>query len=82
MYSSLVSAGTSTESGFPFTNLLILTALVVVGYPLFRKVRSAASENRKRRWVKDGLMDPPATELMDPPATEPGSEAGSGRPET
>ena len=74
MYTALVSAGTSTESGFPFTNLLILMVLVAVGYPLFRKLRRSVSENRKRRWVEEGLMDPPAT--------DPGSGARSDRPET
>jgi len=60
MYSTLVSAASSTGASVAI-KLLILTAVFVVAVPLLRKVRAAASENRKRRWVEDGLMDPPIT---------------------
>ncbi|MHB1473167.1 MAG: hypothetical protein ACYCV4_05975 [Dermatophilaceae bacterium] len=60
MYTALVSAGSSTESGFRVTNLLILIALFVIAWPLFRRLRKAASKNRKHRWVEEGLMDPPS----------------------
>lgn len=60
MYPTLVSAASSTGASVAI-KLLILTAVFVVAVPLLRKVREAASENRKRRWVEDGLMDPPIT---------------------
>jgi hypothetical protein len=59
MYHALVSAGSSTASGFPVANLLILIALFVIVWPLFRKMRKSVSANRKRRWVEEGLMDKP-----------------------
>ena len=66
MYHALVSAGSSTASGFPVANLLILTALFVIVWPLFRKIRKSVSDNRKRRWVEEGLMDkPPAVSHTD-----------------
>jgi len=67
MHSTLVSAFTlvraaaSTGASVPI-KLLVLIVAFVVAVPLLRKVRTAASESRKRRWVKDGLMDPPTTD--------------------
>ena len=68
MFIALVSAETSTTSGLSFANVLVLIALVAVGWPLLRKLRRSASESRKRRWVEEGLMDPPTT---DPKTTGP-----------
>jgi len=59
MYHALVSADSSTASGFPVVNLLILIAVFVIVWPLFRKMRKSVSDNRKRRWVEEGLMDKP-----------------------
>ncbi|MEO8556113.1 MAG: hypothetical protein ABI474_05540 [Actinomycetota bacterium] len=59
MYHALVSAGSSTAPGLPVVNLLILIAVFVIAWPLFRKMRTSVSENRKRRWVREGLMDKP-----------------------
>jgi hypothetical protein len=73
MYPTLVSAAASTGASVPL-KLLVLIVVFVVAVPLFRKVRKAASENRKRRWVEDGLMDPPTT--------GPGPGARSDQPET
>lgn len=72
MHSTLVSAASSTGASVAI-KLLILTAVFVVAVPLLRKVRAATSESRKRRWVKDGLMDPPTADS--------GSGARSDRPE-
>lgn len=69
MYTALVSAGTSTSSDFSVTGLLVLIVLVAIGFPVLRKLRRSASENRKRRWVESGLMDQPA----DPEPKEPSS---------
>jgi hypothetical protein len=60
MYPTLVSAAASTGASVPL-KLLVLIVVFVVAVPLFRKVRKSASESRKRRWVEDGLMDPPIT---------------------
>ena len=73
MYTALVTAQVSTGSGISVTKLLVLIVAFVVAVPLLRKVRAAASESRKRRWVEEGLMDPPTT--------DPGSGTGSDRPE-
>ena len=59
MQVALVSVATSGQ-GFPFARLLVIVVLLGIGLPLIRKLRRAASESRKRRWVEDGLMDPPA----------------------
>ena len=58
MQVALVRLATSGQ-GFPFVRLLVIVVLLGIGLPLIRKLRRAASEGRKRRWVKDGLMDPP-----------------------
>ena len=60
MYSTLVSAAASTGASVPI-KVLVLIVVFIVAVPLLRKVRAAASENRKRRWVEEGLMDPPIT---------------------
>lgn len=70
--STLISATTSTGASVPIKLLMVIVAFVVA-VPLLRKVRAAASESRKRRWVKDGLMDPPTTDS--------GSGERSDRPE-
>ena len=73
MYSTLVRATASTGASVPI-KLLVLIVAFVVAVPLLRKVRAAASASRKRRWVEEGLMDPPTT--------DPGPEARSDQPET
>ena len=72
MYSTLVRAAASTGASVPI-KLLVLIMAFVVAVPLFRKVRAAASASRKRRWVEEGLMDPPTT--------DPGSGVRSDQPE-
>lgn len=69
---TLVGAAASTGASVPIKLLVVILAFVVA-VPLLRKVRAAASESRKRRWIRDGLMDPPPTDS--------GSGAGSDRPE-
>ena len=59
MYTTLVSAADSTGTSIS-TKLLVLVVVVLIAVPLLRKLRKAASENRKRRWVEEGLMDPPS----------------------
>ena len=61
MYSTLIRAAASTGASVPI-KLLVLIVAFVVAVPLLRKVRAAASESRKRRWVEEGLMDPPTTD--------------------
>jgi hypothetical protein len=62
MDTALVSAGFTTGSGASFVNLAILIALVAISWPLVQRFRRSVSENRKRRWVEEGLMDPPEAE--------------------
>jgi hypothetical protein len=59
MNNALASAATSA-SGPHVARLLVVLVLLGFGFPLVRKLRTTASERRKRRWVEDGLMDPPA----------------------
>jgi len=68
MHTALVSAGASTSSGFSFTNLLVLIVLLAIGWPLLQRLRRSISEDRKRRWIAEGLMDRPAP---DPEAKDP-----------
>jgi len=64
MNSALANAATSA-SGPPVARLLVVVVLLGFGFPLVAKLRRTASQRRKRRWVKEGLMDPPA---VDPKA--------------
>jgi len=65
MDNALASAATSA-SGPPVARLLVVVVLLGFGFPLVRKLRRTASERRKRRWIEEGLMDPPA---VDPKAS-------------
>ena len=65
MDNALASAATSA-SGPPVARLLVVIVLLGFGFPLVRKLRRTASERRKRRWIEEGLMDPPA---VDPKAS-------------
>ena len=67
MKSALVSATTSA-SGLSFVRVLVIVVLLGIGFPLIRRLRRSASESRKRRWVEEGLMDPPPA---DPEAGDP-----------
>jgi hypothetical protein len=58
---ALFSAATSAPS-FSLAKLLVIVLLLGIGFPLIRKLRRTASENRKRRWVEEGLMPPPTAE--------------------
>jgi hypothetical protein len=58
---ALVSAAGSAPS-FSFAKLLVILVMLGIGFPLIRKLRTTASERRKRRWVEEGLMPPPAAE--------------------
>jgi hypothetical protein len=58
---ALVSAATSAPS-FSFARLLVIIVLLGIGFPLIRKLRTTASERRKRLWVEEGLMAPPTAE--------------------
>jgi uncharacterized membrane protein len=67
MDNALASATTSA-SGPQVARLLVVIVLLGFGFPLVRKLRRTASERRKRRWIEEGLMDPPA---VDPEASSP-----------
>ena len=70
MHFALGSAPASTGSSLGITGLLVLTVALLVAWPLFRKFRKSVSADRKRRWVEQGLMDPPSA---DPPGAGPRS---------
>jgi hypothetical protein len=70
MHVALGSAQASTGSSLGITGLLVLTVALLVAWPLFRKFRKSVSADRKRRWVEQGLMDPPSA---DPPGAGPES---------
>jgi hypothetical protein len=70
MHIALGGAQASTASSLGITGLLILTVALLVAWPLFRKFRKSVSADRKRRWVEQGLMDPPSA---DPPGAGPES---------
>jgi hypothetical protein len=61
MQIALVSAATSAPS-LSFARLLVIIVLLGIGFPLIRKLRRTASEQRRRRWVEEGLMPPPTAE--------------------
>jgi hypothetical protein len=67
MYTALASAG-ATPTGFSFPRLFFLIVLLAVGLPVVRTLRRSASARRRARWVKEGLLDPPAP---DPEAGDP-----------
>lgn len=71
MYTALVSAGASSSSSFSLTGLLVLIVLLAIGFPLLRKLRRSASENRRRRWAESGLIERP---VADPESKDPSSQ--------
>ena len=68
MHIALGSAQASTGSSLGI--LLVLTVALLVAWPLLRRFRKSVSADRKRRWVEQGLMDPPSA---DPPGAGPES---------
>ena len=46
-----------TGGGFSVLNLLILAAVVAVGWPLYRVLRRRLSRRRHERWARDGLLE-------------------------
>jgi hypothetical protein len=66
MSSAFVSAQGSSGSMVGITSLLVLVAGLLIAWPLFRKFRHSLSANRRRRWVEQGLMDPPDAEPTEP----------------
>ena len=42
------------QTGFSFTNLLILAVVIAVFYPVQKKIREVASRRRRERWAARG----------------------------
>ena len=43
------------QTGFSFTNLLILAVVIAVFYPVQKKIREVASRRRRERWAREDL---------------------------
>lgn len=41
------------QTGFSFTNLLILAVVIAVLYPVQKKIRETASRRRRERWAEE-----------------------------
>ena len=48
---------TAAGGGFSLLNLLILVAVVVVGWPVYRVVRKRLTRRRHERWAREGLLE-------------------------
>ena len=42
--------------GFSVFNLIVLVAVVLVGWPLYQAARKRLSRRRRERWARDGLL--------------------------
>jgi hypothetical protein len=51
------------QTGFSFTNLLILAVVIAVLYPVQKKIREVASRRRRERWAEE---DRAAQERLSP----------------
>lgn len=43
--------------GFSVLNLLVILAVVAVGWPLYQALRRRLSRRRRERWARDGLLE-------------------------
>ena len=51
--SSVLSAAPSAHQGFNWVNLAILVVVILVAWPLMKRVRKKASESRRERWARE-----------------------------
>lgn len=58
--------------GFSVLNLLILVAVVAVGWPLYRALRKRLSRSRRERWARDGLLEDEGFTADNDPDLRPG----------
>ncbi len=70
---------TPQQTGFSFTNLLILAVVIAVFYPVQKKIREVASRRRRERWAREDReaqqqradATPATTSTPDAPARPP-----------
>ena len=63
------------QTGFSFTNLLILAVVIAVFYPVQKKIREVASRRRRERWAREDLEAQEQLHRRD--STDGGSAGGS-----
>ena len=64
------------QTGFSFTNLLILAVVIAVFYPVQKKIREVASRRRRERWAREDLEAQQQFDRRD--SGESGGSGGSG----
>lgn len=75
---------TPANTGFPVMGLIIVAIFFAVAYPLQKRLREAASRQRKERWAREGLMpleQPEAAAEADGPGTAGDASPSDERPE-
>ncbi|MEO3936094.1 hypothetical protein V3N99_04960 [Dermatophilaceae bacterium Soc4.6] len=50
---ALLPTATTASSGFNWGGLVVLVALVAVAWPLWRRLRSSLSRQRRERWARE-----------------------------
>ena len=57
MTALLTADAAPAGSGFSVLNLLVLAAVVAVGWPLYQALRKRLARRRRERWARDGLLE-------------------------
>jgi len=53
----LIVDPTPAGVGFSVLNLLLLLAVVAIGWPVYQRVRKVLSTRRRERWQREGLIE-------------------------
>lgn len=78
----MTADGGTSAAGFSWTNLLILLVVAAVAWPLWQRMRTRLSNDRKRRWAEQEGNRPYFTPendpdlRRDPPSEQSGGQSG------
>ncbi len=60
--------------GFSVLNLLLLAAVLAVGWPVYQALRKRLSRRRRERWAEDGLLEDERYTADNDPDLRPGDD--------
>jgi flagellar biosynthesis/type III secretory pathway M-ring protein FliF/YscJ len=66
MPSSLTIDAAAEQGGFSWVNLGVLVLVILVLWPLYRKLRDSISRSRRERWAREEQENRHLTEETDP----------------